>query len=90
MFIHGKCIHTLYVLCTCSANDHVILYISYSMVTLNRQHLKALHVKVEQLEEKEKLISLLKVKNKRLGILNDDVNERLRATKSYLDQTVER
>ncbi|XP_065887416.1 uncharacterized protein MCAP_0864-like isoform X2 [Dysidea avara] len=59
------------------------------MITLNRQHLKALHVKEEQLQEKEKMIDLLKVKNERLGIFNDEMNERLTTTVSSLNQTLE-
>ena len=60
------------------------------MITLNRQHLKALHVKVEQLEEKEKMINLLKAKNEKWRMLNDEVNERLTTTAFSLNKIVQR
>jgi len=60
------------------------------MITLNRQHLKALHVKKEQLDEKDMMIDLLKAKNERLKIFNDELNEKLTTTASSLSQTTER
>jgi len=62
----------------------------YSMITLNRQHLKALHANEEQLDEKDMMIDLLKAKNERLRICNDELNKRLTITASSISQTTER
>ena len=47
-------------------------------------------MKVKQLEEKEKMITLLKAKNEKWKMFNDEVNERLTTTAFSLNKTVQR
>jgi len=52
--------------------------------------IEALQRKEEDLEEKEKMITLLKGKNEKMKILNKQTNQRLTITASTLNNTVQR
>jgi len=60
------------------------------MIRTDRRLLEVLHRKEEDLEVKEKMITLLKEKNDKLRIFSKQTNQRLTITGSTLNKTLQR